>query len=129
MTKTASVLVPRTPEACWTQFTDATLLTGWVPGLRKADVIGRNADGTAVEVSFEFDRSLIYSLVYTYDRAAMEVRWEPRVGRRDAVRGSARFHPEDGGTRVVCTLDERTEGEAVALLAAFARWMSETRAT
>lgn len=123
---TASVLVDRAPDACWNQFTDATLLPAWVPGLRRAWIVRADADGAAAEVAFEFDRSLTYSLVYTYDRDALEVRWEPRVGRRDAVRGSARFVAEDGGTRVECALEERQPGDLAALLDAFAQWMHAT---
>jgi len=126
--RTASVFIPRSPDACWRQFTDASLLPGWVPGMRRARVIAAGPDGLAREVSFEFAASLTYSLVYTYDVDAREVRWEPRVGRRDAVRGVARFNLEDDGTRVVCSLDERTDGELDALLAAFRRWMLETPA-
>jgi uncharacterized protein YndB with AHSA1/START domain len=124
--RTATVFIPRAPEACWRQFTDAGLLPGWVPGLRRARVVAAGDDGLAREVSFELGTSLTYSLVYSYDDAEREVRWEPRVGRRDAVRGVARFLAEDDGTRVVCSLDERTAGELDALLAAFRRWMLET---
>ncbi|HVV84901.1 MAG TPA: SRPBCC family protein, partial [Kofleriaceae bacterium] len=132
----ASKLIPRSPQACWRQFVDADRLVGWVPGLRRARVVATHDDGLAREVAFEFATSRTYSLVYTYDAAARQVSWAPRIGQRDAVRGSARFDPEDGGTRVTYTLEPavgRTAAEVAqddpqALLDAFARWMSRVPA-
>ena len=105
------------------------MLAAWLPGLRRARVIASNADGTPLEIQFEFSTSLMYSLVYTYDAAAGEVRWEPRAGKRDAVRGSAKFEPFDEGTRVTYTVEHgagRSSAEQDApqsVLDAFARWM------
>lgn len=125
--RTASVFIERSPDACWREFTNAALLAAWVPGLRRARVVATGDDGLAREVAFEFAASLTYSLVYSYEAAAREVRWEPRVGRRDAVSGRARFEPEDAGTRVYYTADERADGDHDALLAAFQRWMERVR--
>jgi hypothetical protein len=131
----ASVFVPRPPAACWREFTDATTLAGWVPGLRKAVVIATYADGLPLEVAYEFATSRTYSLVYRYDLDARAVAWEPRIGKRDAVRGSARFNAEDAGTRVTYatedgvgrTAAERAIDDPRALLDAFARWMRDSR--
>lgn len=132
----ASKLIARSPEACWRHFTDAGTLLGWVPGLRRVRIVAVLPDGLASEVAFEFSTSRTYSLVYRYDLAARTVAWEPRIGLRDAVRGSARFDAEDGGTRVTYTTEEgesRSAAERLVddphvLLEAFARWMLRTRA-
>jgi uncharacterized protein YndB with AHSA1/START domain len=123
--------IQRTPEQCWRVLVDASLLTHWVPGLRRATVITSNDAGLPREIHFEFSVSLTYSLVYTYDVAAREVRWEPRVGGRDAVRGFARLVPDGSGTRMTYALEpgsgrsegDRALGDPDALVAAFAAWM------
>jgi uncharacterized protein YndB with AHSA1/START domain len=132
---TASTLIPRPPAACWRHFTDAALLVGWVPGLRRARVVATHPDGLPLEVAFEFAASRTYSLVYQYDLAARTVSWSPRVGLRDAVRGSVRFDDDDGGTRVTYALEstgprspaEQHGDDPVALLDAFAAWMTRAR--
>ena len=133
---TASKLIARSPGACWKQFTDASRLLGWVPGLRRARVIASHPDGLPLEVAFEFAASRTYSLVYTYDREALVVSWSPRVGQRDAVSGSAGFAAEDGGTRVTYRADapgrtdaERAVDDPQVLLDAFAVWMARFPAT
>ena len=103
--------------------------------LRRARIVTSYPDGLAHEVAYEFAASRTYSLVYTYDHAARAVAWAPRVGLRDAVRGSARFDAEDAGTRVTYTTEDghgRTEAERAiddpdALLDSFARWMGAIR--
>lgn len=133
---TASKLIPRPPATCWRHFTAAEGLIGWVPGLRRARVVATLPDGLPLEVAFEFATSRTYSLVYTYDVAARAVTWSPRIGQRDAVRGSARFDAEDDGTRVTYTLEasdgrspaEVALGEPHALLDAFARWVARAPA-
>ena len=60
------------------------------------------------------------------------LRWEPRAGKRDAVRGFARFDVEGTGTRFTYSLEPglaRTEpalsvGDPAAMVAAFTRWMA-----
>ncbi len=126
--QTVLAVVAREPEACWRAFTDASTFSAWIPGLRRARVIQVGADGLPVEILFEFGESRTYSLVYTYDLAQREVRWEPRANKRDAVAGFARFDAFDDGTRVTyglanhsgaTRLDELTE-----LVAAFGAWMA-----
>jgi hypothetical protein len=126
--------IARSPEACWRVFTNAALLPAWVPGLRRARVIATDADGLPREIQFEFAASLIYSLVYSYDTVAREIRWEPRAGKRDAVRGFARFEPVESGTRLTYGLepgDERNPTDRTrdlpGLIDAFARWMLDER--
>lgn len=127
----AEVVIDRSPEHCWRALTDATLLPVWVPGLRRARVIDAGTNGLAREVAFEFSSSLTYSLVYSYDEATLCVRWEPRVGKRDGVRGFAQLELVDGGTRMSYGLEQgdgrnaadQSLGEPAALVAAFARWV------
>lgn len=110
---------------------DPALLTRWVPGLRRAIVIATGPFMLPAEIHFELSEARAYTLVYTYDLAAREVRFEPRLGKRDGVRGYARFEPFEDGTRLEYGLElgdarfaaEREPGDAEALVASFARWM------
>ena len=123
--------IPRSPEACWRRFIDVDTLSAWLPNLRRVRVITTGPDGRAAEVAFELVSSS-YSLVYAYDDAALTVRWTPRTGTRDAVRGQAAFAPAPDG----CTMTYQLEGidarstrvidDPEALVAAFARWMLQT---
>ena len=128
---TVLTVVPREPAVCWRAFTDAATLGAWVPGLRRARVIQVGADGLPIEILFEFGESRTYSLVYTYDVEAHEVRWRPGAGKLDAVAGFARFDPFDDGTRVTYGLEHHgggaDPGALQALLAAFAQWMQSPR--
>jgi Polyketide cyclase / dehydrase and lipid transport len=132
---TASIFVPRSPADCWRHFTDAATLMAWVPGLRRARTVAVGADGLPLEVAFEFSESRTYSLVYRYQLEPRLVSWQPRIGLRDAVSGSARFDAEDAGTRVTYTTErgdsrspaEREIDDPAVLLAAFAGWMGKAR--
>lgn len=123
--------IPRSPDACWRVLIDVEQLEAWVPGLRRARVVSTGTDGLPAEVVFEYSTSLTYSLVYTYDVASRVVRWEPRTGKRDGVRGFARIEAADGGTLLTYALEQgggRTAadlelGDTETLIAAFARWM------
>jgi hypothetical protein len=133
--QTVTAFVAREPEACWKDFTDPTVLFAWMPGLRRARVIARGPDGLPLEVHFEFATSLTYSLLYSYDAAAREVRWQPRAGKRDAVSGFARFEPVNDGTRLTYGLEqgegrsatERALDDAQRLVDAFSAWMQRRR--
>lgn len=130
---TAVAFVPRSPGTCWRVFTDATMFPAWIPGLRKARVITTDDHGRPREILFEFSASLTYSLVYTYDELERVVRWEPQLGRRDAVRGSARFEALDDGTRMTYELEpgvrgaDRSVGDVDAVVAAFIGWVTAQR--
>ena len=118
--------MPATPEVCWELFIEPKTLTAWIPGLRRAQVIAKER-GLPAEIHFEFASSLVYTLVYTYDADALEVRWEPKLGRRDGVSGFAKFEPADGHTRMTYglahgdarTAAERALGDPARLVAAF----------
>jgi len=130
---TVRAVVPREPGACWRAFTDAATFGAWVPGLRRAQVIRLGQDGLPTEILFEFGASRQYTLVYTYDHAAREVRWTPGSGKLDAVAGFARFDSVDGEpvTSVTYGLEHHDGGaeisEVQALVAAFGQWMSSAR--
>lgn len=129
--QTVLAVVAREPDACWRAFVDATTFSAWIPGLRRARVIQSGADGLPVEILFEFGASRTYSLVYTYDVAKREVRWEPRANKRDAVAGFARFDAFDEGTRVTYGLANTTGGTELdqlhELVAAFGSWMATAK--
>jgi uncharacterized protein YndB with AHSA1/START domain len=113
--QTATAGVTRDPDTCWRLFTDVRLLTSWVPGLRSAEII-TGTSALPSEIHFEFagaNATAAYTLVYTYDRPNREVRWEPKLGRREGVSGFVRFDPLDGGTRVTYGL-EHGEGRSDA---------------
>jgi len=128
--QTVTVTVLRDPASCWKRFTDASLLLAWVPGLRRAQVIS-TARGLPEEIHFEFSDSLAYTLVYTYDVEARELRWEPKLGRRDGVAGFAKFVETAGGTEVTYGLEQgsgrsahdRALGDIKKIVDAFAAWM------
>jgi uncharacterized protein YndB with AHSA1/START domain len=133
--RTATIVLTESVDTCWRAFTDATLLLAWVPGLRRATVISRGGMGLAREILFEFAESRTYTLLYDYDLEAHEVRWEPQLGKRDAVRGHARFGTTEGGTRLEYALEqgdgrseaERALGNLDLLVGAFAGWLAKTR--
>ena len=124
----------RPADVCWAAFTDASQFAAWMPGLRHADVLSRHADGRAREVHCDFSTSLSYSLLYTYNDAAREVRWEPHQSPRDALRGFARFDARGAGSRLTYKIEQganRRTGDLVRggvhpVIDAFARWL-ETR--
>ncbi len=122
--RSAETVIDRSPEHCWRALTDAELLTAWVPGLRRARILDGGEGGLAREVQFEFSSSLTYSLVYTYDEATLCVRWEPRGGKRDAVRGFAQLELVDGGTRMIYGVEQgASTDDPDAFVAAFTRWV------
>jgi len=116
-------------------FTDPVLLTSWVPGLRRARAVTVDEAGRPTEILFEFAASLTYSLVYRYATAEHALWWEPRAGKRDAVRGHARFVAEGDGTRLHYELEqgdgrsvsERALADPQRLLDAFVAAMDRTR--
>jgi len=131
---TVTAFVPRDPQTCWRVFTDASLLTAWIPGLRRAQTIAKT-HGLPAEIHFEYASSLVYTLVYTYDLENREVHWQPKLGKRDGVTGFARFETFDEGTRMTYGLEqgdgrsasERELGDLQTLIAAFVAWMRDER--
>jgi Polyketide cyclase / dehydrase and lipid transport len=125
--ETVTAFVPRDADTCWRVFTDVTQLTSWVPGLRRAQILTKER-GLPSEIHFEFASALAYTLVYSYDKAQREVRWQPKLGKHEGVTGFARFDPEADGTRVTYGLeqgdarsaDERALGDPRPVLEAFA---------
>ena len=98
--QTVTAFVSRDPATCWQIFTDVNLLTAWVPNLRRVETIAKTQAGLPGEVHFEYASSMTYTLVYAYDAANREVRWQPKLGKRDGVTGYARFDAFDSGTRI-----------------------------
>src|SRR5262245_46651887 len=101
--QTVTTFVPRDADTCWRVFTDVGTLTAWVPGLRHAEIIAKSR-GMPSEIHFQFAQSLVYTLVYTYDRDRREVSWEPKLGKREGVSGFVRFEPVENGTQVTYAL-------------------------
>jgi len=128
-----STVISQSVDDCWAVFTDPSKLTAWVPGLRNAQVVDTDEDGMPREVRFEFAATLQYSLLYSYDRPAGLVHWEPREGDQGAVRGYASFLAVDGGTQFTYALlheegrkaAERALDDPRTLCEAFSRWMHE----
>lgn len=126
--QTVTALVPRDPETCWQLFTDVTQLTSWVPGLRAAQIItGSRALPSEIHFELAGSRALAYTLVYSYDKAKREVRWEPKLGRSEGVAGFVRFDPDPAGTLLTYGLEhgdgrgpaERELGDVQRLVEAF----------
>ena len=130
----STAVVTRDADTCWRIFTDVGLLTSWVPGLRRAQVIAKE-HGVPSEIHFEFSNSLAYTLVYRYDREQREVHWSPKLGKRDGVSGFVRFEPDGNATRVTYGLEqgdgrsaaERALSDPEPLLAAFAARLRDAR--
>jgi hypothetical protein len=128
--QTVSVVVPKDPQTCWRLFTDISLLGAWVPGLRRSQVLAKER-GMPLEVHYEFAESRAYTLVYSYDAERREVRWQPKLGRRDGVTGFARFEETDGGTLLTYGLEhgearsasDRELGDAEKLVASLQAWL------
>jgi hypothetical protein len=133
--RTVTATIPRSPEECWRVLVDPARFTYWVPGLRRAVVIASGPFNLPAEIHFEFSTSLTYTLVYTYDLEAREVRFEPRLGRRDGVRGFARLEAVEGGARLEYGLEvgegrsssDRELGDVDALVASFVKMMTSDR--
>ncbi len=123
---------PFAPERCFEAFIDVAMLPTWLPWLRRARVVTRDAQGRPSEVSFELGSKLSYTLSYRYDDQR-GVAWEPRAGRKDAVRGQATFEPEGDGCRMTYTVEpaqasrDRPEEDAARIVAAFAAWLRRAR--
>lgn len=128
--ETVTAEVPCDPETCWRVFVDPTKLTRWVPGLRRAEIIA-GSRGLPSEIHFELANELAYTLVYTYDKAAHEIRWQPKLGKQAGVTGFVRFDALPTGTRVTYGLAhgdarspaDRELGELQRLVDAFASWV------
>lgn len=102
-----TALVSAAPDACWSLFTDVSLLTSWVPGLKQATIIA-GTHALPSEIHFELagvHSTVTYTLVYTYDKPHGEIRWQPKLGPQHGVSGFARFEREDGATRVTYGLE------------------------
>ncbi len=131
--QTVTTVVPRDADTCWRVFTDIPKLTQWVPGLRHAEILSK-ARGMPSEVHYQFAHSLAYTLVYTYDKDKREIRFEPKLGRREGVTGWVRFEPVEGGTRMTYALEhgdgrgaaERELGDVQKLVDAFSTWLATT---
>lgn len=127
-----TAFVPRDPQTCWRAFTNVPALTAWVPGLRRAQTLLMTR-GLPGEVHFEFASSFVYTLVYSYDVERHEIRWQPKLGARDAVSGSVRFESVDGGTQMTYSLQhgdgrgpsERELGDLQRLVDAFIAFVSQ----
>ncbi len=125
--QTVTAYVARDPATCWEIFTDVERLAAWVPGLRRVETISKTLVGLPGEVHFEYASSLTYTLTYAYDAAKREVRWEPKLGKRDGVTGFARFDAFDAGTRITYGLElgdnrsptDRAQGDLKLLVDAF----------
>jgi hypothetical protein len=83
------------------------------------------------EIHFEFASQLAYTLVYTYDRAMREVKWQPKLGKQAGVTGFVRFEAGTDGTCIVYGLEhgdarsaaERELGDQQKVVDAFAAWV------
>jgi len=93
--------------------------------------------GLPSEIHFEFASSRVYTLVYSYDAEHREVRWQPKLGKRDGVTGFVRFDEAEGGTQVTYgnehgesrSPSERELGDEQKLIDAFSAWMRDERAS
>lgn len=131
--QSATVLVQRDVETCWRAFIEVTKAPGWVPGLSRAEIITR-ARGLPEEVHFEFGQGHAYTLVYSYDKRAREIRWQPKLGARAGVTGYVRFAALDRVTEITYALEHgdargpqhREVGDVTRLAESFAAFIHRT---
>jgi len=127
--QTVTAVVSASPDTCWQLFTDVSLLTSWVPGLREAAII-TGSRALPTEIHFEFagaQSTTAYTLIYDYNKAERLVRWAPKLGAAHGVAGMVRFDPDGTGTRVTYGLKhgdarsqaDREMGDVQRLLDAF----------
>ena len=125
------VVIPRDPQTSWLAFIDVSNLVAWVPGLTRAQTITMSR-GLPGEVHFEFGTHA-YTLVYSYDVAAREVRWHPKIGALGGVSGFAQFEGAPGGGTLVTygiaqgvarSDAESKLGDPHVLMTAFAAWLT-----
>jgi len=115
---------------------DASKLPLWVPGLRRAQVLAMERSLPS-EIHFEFSSSRVYTLIYSYDVDKREVRWQPKLGKRDGVSGFVRFDISGDGTELTYALEhgegrspsEVELGDLQTLVDAFVSWMRDERTT
>jgi hypothetical protein len=125
--------VRRTPSRCFDSFTNARLLPTWVPGLKRAKVVREGEGGRPLEVLYEFDATLSYSLVYRYDPENRRVAWIPGLGKKEAVSGWAQFDEDDDGCLMQYAIDtpaprrgkpaRAPEEVAAEIVRAFVKWV------
>ena len=88
-------------ERCYELFCDVDTIPKWLSVVRSTAVRKRDKQGRALDVAFlgSLQRASVgYSLRYSYDDEAREVRWHHGGGGVEQLAGSACFEPRaDGG--------------------------------
>ena len=124
----------KSPRRCFDAFTDPRFLVAWVPELRRAVTVERDADGRPLHVKFELGESLSYSILYSYDLARLRIDFRPGVGAREAVTGFAEFAEHPDGCEMIYAVatgpgrgaEASAAGDPAVLAASFARWVDAT---
>ena len=97
-----STVVHASPEVVYRVVTDFEHYIDWVSGLKKIDVLERDADGRALEVEYRaaaFGRSTTYALRYDYSLAPEVLTWHQSHGDlTSTLDGQYRFAPVPDGT-------------------------------
>jgi hypothetical protein len=127
---TATVLVQRDVETCWRAFVEVAKAPSWVPGLKRAEILTRSR-GLPEEVHFEFGQGHAYTLVYSYDKKAREISWQPKLGPKAGVTGYVRFIAVATGTEITYALEhgdargpqDRELGDVTRLADAFSAFI------
>jgi uncharacterized protein YndB with AHSA1/START domain len=122
---TVTGIIRRSPDACWKTLVDPSTMTGWMPNVRRARVVATYPTGLPREIDFELASERSYSLLFTYDVSARELRWKPRRG--SAAPGFARVEPAEQGARITYAIEDAgakpDNGDLDALVTQFASWM------
>jgi ribosome-associated toxin RatA of RatAB toxin-antitoxin module len=93
------------PQAVLAVITDYEAYPDWVDGMKRAEVIARDAEGRPSEASFEVSQMGVgakYTLAYTYAEKDAGVSWTTTAasGAVKDIKGEYRFEPSDSGTTV-----------------------------
>ncbi len=104
-----STVVHASPEVVYRVVTDFEHYIDWVSGLKKIDVLERDADGRALEVEYRaaaFGRSTTYALRYDYSLAPEVLTWHQSHGDlTSTLDGQYRFAPVPDGTLLTYDLE------------------------
>lgn len=101
---TSSIVINAEPAAVMAVIADFPAYPEWAQGMRKADVVSRNAAGEPEQVYFELDASPIkdqYTLAYDWD-GTRAVRWSLVEGKMlKAMDGAYELEDRGDGTTEV----------------------------
>ena len=119
---TQSIVVDAAPEAIMAVIADFDAYPEWAGAVKSAEVLDRDGDGNAEQVTFTLDAGPfkdVYTLAYDWAADGKSVRWSLVKGQMQrSQKGEYALSPEGSGTRVTYTLSVQL---AVPMIGLFRR--------